>query len=73
MHDIQIKTLEFLLFIQIHEFSVEMTCSGCSGAVEKVLGKLGGKLIKHLNNGSSLIDCECSYVDCYLIYALKNR
>lgn len=27
---------------QVHEFSVEMTCGGCSGAVEKVLGKLGG-------------------------------
>ncbi|XP_055319369.1 copper transport protein ATOX1 [Sitodiplosis mosellana] len=29
---------------QVHEFSVEMTCSGCSGAVEKVLGKLGDKV-----------------------------
>ncbi|KXJ09411.1 copper transport protein ATOX1 [Exaiptasia diaphana] len=23
-----------------HEFSVEMTCGGCSGAVERVLGKV---------------------------------
>ncbi|XP_031622689.1 copper transport protein ATOX1 homolog [Contarinia nasturtii] len=29
---------------QVYEFSVEMTCSGCSGAVEKVLGKLGDKV-----------------------------
>ncbi|XP_075161505.1 antioxidant 1 copper chaperone [Haematobia irritans] len=30
----------------VHEFKVEMTCSGCSGAVEKVLGKLGDKVEK---------------------------
>lgn len=28
-------------YLQIHEFKVEMTCTGCSGAVERVLGKLG--------------------------------
>ncbi|XP_071034156.1 copper transport protein ATOX1 [Parasteatoda tepidariorum] len=27
---------------QIHEFSVNMTCEGCSGAVNRVLGKLKG-------------------------------
>ncbi|XP_035213869.1 copper transport protein ATOX1-like [Stegodyphus dumicola] len=27
---------------QVHEFSVEMTCEGCSGAVSRVLGKLKG-------------------------------
>ncbi|XP_054713865.1 copper transport protein ATOX1-like [Uloborus diversus] len=27
---------------QVHEFSVEMTCEGCSGAVNRVLGKLKG-------------------------------
>ncbi|XP_023304163.1 copper transport protein ATOX1 [Lucilia cuprina] len=30
----------------VHEFKVEMTCSGCSGAVERVLGKLGDKVEK---------------------------
>ncbi|XP_075545319.1 antioxidant 1 copper chaperone [Dermacentor variabilis] len=25
---------------QVHEFHVEMTCEGCSGAVQRVLGKL---------------------------------
>ena len=24
---------------QVHEFEVTMTCSGCSGAVERVLGR----------------------------------
>ncbi|XP_046394875.1 copper transport protein ATOX1 [Ischnura elegans] len=28
---------------QIHEFNVAMTCEGCSGAVERVLGKLKGQ------------------------------
>ncbi|KAJ1524189.1 hypothetical protein ONE63_010712 [Megalurothrips usitatus] len=28
---------------QIHEFKVAMTCEGCSGAVERVLGKLKGQ------------------------------
>lgn len=27
---------------QKHEFTVEMTCEGCSGAAKRVLGKLGG-------------------------------
>ncbi|XP_068596586.1 copper transport protein ATOX1 [Brachionichthys hirsutus] len=25
-----------------HEFKVEMTCEGCSGAVTRILNKLGG-------------------------------
>ncbi|XP_053684935.1 copper transport protein ATOX1 [Sabethes cyaneus] len=29
-----------------HEFKVEMTCTGCSGAVERVLGKLKEKVEK---------------------------
>ncbi|XP_026462028.1 copper transport protein ATOX1-like [Ctenocephalides felis] len=29
--------------IKEYEFNVEMTCEGCSGAVERVLGKLKGK------------------------------
>ncbi|KAG0434269.1 hypothetical protein HPB47_019226 [Ixodes persulcatus] len=28
---------------QVHEFEVEMTCEGCSGAVQRVLGKLEGQ------------------------------
>lgn len=34
-----------LIILQIYEFNVEMTCGGCSGAVEKVLAKLGGESI----------------------------
>ncbi|MEQ2216166.1 ATX1 antioxidant protein 1, partial [Xenoophorus captivus] len=26
-----------------HEFEVAMTCEGCSGAVTRILNKLGGK------------------------------
>ncbi|XP_063880382.1 uncharacterized protein LOC135111205 isoform X2 [Scylla paramamosain] len=29
---------------KIHEFNVEMTCEGCSGAAKRVLGKLGDKV-----------------------------
>ncbi|KAG7166141.1 copper transport protein ATOX1-like [Homarus americanus] len=29
---------------QVHEFSVEMTCEGCSGAAKRVLDKLGDKV-----------------------------
>uniref|UniRef100_A0AAY5KI37 Copper transport protein ATOX1 n=1 Tax=Esox lucius TaxID=8010 RepID=A0AAY5KI37_ESOLU len=32
----------FELFRQKHEFFVDMTCEGCSGAVTRVLNKLGG-------------------------------
>ncbi|XP_037031638.1 copper transport protein ATOX1 [Bradysia coprophila] len=28
----------------VHEFKVEMTCGGCSSAVQRVLGKLGDKI-----------------------------
>ena len=28
---------------QVHEFQVTMTCSGCSGAVERVLGRMKDK------------------------------
>ncbi|KAB1281343.1 Copper transport protein ATOX1, partial [Camelus dromedarius] len=30
------------LLFQKHEFSVDMTCEGCSNAVTRVLNKLGG-------------------------------
>ncbi|XP_052860616.1 copper transport protein ATOX1 [Anopheles cruzii] len=30
----------------VHEFQVEMTCTGCSGAVERVLGKQKEKVEK---------------------------
>lgn len=29
---------------QVHEFTMEMTCEGCSGAASRVLGKLGDKV-----------------------------
>uniref|UniRef100_A0A131XRE3 Copper transport protein ATOX1 n=1 Tax=Hyalomma excavatum TaxID=257692 RepID=A0A131XRE3_9ACAR len=28
---------------QVHEFKVEMSCDGCSGAVKRVLGRLEGQ------------------------------
>lgn len=28
--------------MKVHEYKVTMTCEGCSGAVERVLGKLKG-------------------------------
>lgn len=34
--------------LQTYEFNVEMTCGGCSGAVEKVLGKLGGEFFLYI-------------------------
>ncbi|XP_076274556.1 antioxidant 1 copper chaperone [Rhynchophorus ferrugineus] len=30
--------------VQVHEFKVAMTCEGCSGAVERVLGKHKDKI-----------------------------
>lgn len=38
-----IYSFTYIIYLKVHEFKVEMTCSGCSGAVERVLGKLGGK------------------------------
>ncbi|CAH1173924.1 unnamed protein product [Phaedon cochleariae] len=29
--------------VKLHEFKVSMTCDGCSGAVQRVLGKLKDK------------------------------
>lgn len=31
--------------MKVHEYKVTMTCDGCSGAVQRVLGKLKGKLL----------------------------
>lgn len=30
--------------LKVHEFTVEMTCEGCSDAAKRVLGKLGDKV-----------------------------
>ncbi|XP_018565231.1 metal homeostasis factor ATX1 [Anoplophora glabripennis] len=35
--------------VKVHEFKVTMTCEGCSGAVERVLGKLKGKGVEDFN------------------------
>ncbi|XP_069703201.1 copper transport protein ATOX1 [Periplaneta americana] len=49
---------------QVHEFKVEMTCGGCSSAVEKVLGKLKGqgvdKVDISLENQSVLVTSTLS-------------
>ncbi|KAB0799374.1 hypothetical protein PPYR_07254 [Photinus pyralis] len=34
---------------QTHEYTVEMTCEGCSGAVQRVLGKLEGKGVSKID------------------------
>ncbi|KAK3881760.1 hypothetical protein Pcinc_013841 [Petrolisthes cinctipes] len=46
---------------KVHEFTVEMTCEGCSGAVSRVLGKLGDKVSKvdiDLENKKVLVTSE---------------
>ncbi|XP_023016014.1 antioxidant 1 copper chaperone [Leptinotarsa decemlineata] len=34
---------------KVHEFKVTMTCEGCSGAVERVLGKLKGQGVEKID------------------------
>ncbi|KAG5898620.1 hypothetical protein JTB14_020996 [Gonioctena quinquepunctata] len=34
---------------KVHEYKVTMTCEGCSGAVERVLGKLKDKGVEDIN------------------------
>ncbi|XP_016069322.1 PREDICTED: copper transport protein ATOX1 [Miniopterus natalensis] len=47
--------------LQKHEFSVEMTCEGCSNAVARVLEKLGGVQSEiDLPNKKVYIDSEHS-------------
>ncbi|CAD7005681.1 copper transport protein ATOX1 [Ceratitis capitata] len=33
----------------VHEFKVEMTCSGCANSVERVLNKLGAEKVEKIN------------------------
>ncbi|XP_036342218.1 copper transport protein ATOX1-like [Rhagoletis pomonella] len=33
----------------VHEFRVEMTCSGCSNSVERVLNKLGAEKVEKVS------------------------
>lgn len=35
---------------QKHEFEVAMTCEGCSGAVTRILNKLGGEICRVKTN-----------------------
>jgi len=49
---------KFSLIVQVHEFKVEMTCEGCSGAVERVLGKLKGKWVIKLDKKYIFSSCE---------------
>ncbi|XP_065577626.1 uncharacterized protein LOC136038474 isoform X2 [Artemia franciscana] len=37
------------IVLQIHEFKVAMSCEGCSGAVERVLGKLKGQGVNNVD------------------------
>lgn len=45
---VTVPTLDSYLFYfclyQKHEFEVAMTCEGCSGAVSRILNKLGGEV-----------------------------
>ncbi|XP_063231752.1 uncharacterized protein LOC134536115 [Bacillus rossius redtenbacheri] len=34
---------------KVYEFNVAMTCGGCSGAVERVLGKLKGQGVEEVD------------------------
>lgn len=34
---------------KVHKFKVEMSCEGCSGAVERVLGKYKGQGVEDVN------------------------
>uniref|UniRef100_W5N135 Copper transport protein ATOX1 n=1 Tax=Lepisosteus oculatus TaxID=7918 RepID=W5N135_LEPOC len=43
-----------------HEFFVDMTCEGCSGAVTRVLNKLGVKFDIDLPNKKVFIESEQS-------------
>lgn len=36
------------LYSQTHVFNVEMTCEGCSGAVERVLNRLKGQGVENV-------------------------
>uniref|UniRef100_A0A3Q3Q436 Copper transport protein ATOX1 n=1 Tax=Monopterus albus TaxID=43700 RepID=A0A3Q3Q436_MONAL len=38
---IALKAHDLICLLQKHEFEVAMTCEGCSGAVARVLNKLG--------------------------------
>uniref|UniRef100_A0A8D0IR62 Copper transport protein ATOX1 n=3 Tax=Sus scrofa TaxID=9823 RepID=A0A8D0IR62_PIG len=50
-----------LCLLQKHEFSVDMTCEGCSNAVTRVLNKLGGVQFDiDLPNKKVCIDSEHS-------------
>lgn len=39
----------YLRFFQTHIFNVEMTCDGCSGAVERVLNRLKGQGVDNVS------------------------
>ena len=43
--------MKYQIQMQKYEFNVEMTCSGCSAAVERVLGRLQGKWCINAYNG----------------------
>lgn len=46
------------MYLQTHVFNVEMTCEGCSGAVERVLNRLKGQGVD--NVAISLTDQKVS-------------
>ena len=52
------------IIVQVHEFSVVMTCEGCSGAVNRVLGRVNGKsgALTNISNTQCVL-LEVSKVD----------
>ena len=74
--NVGIKRVLMVLFSwKVHEFKVEMTCGGCSGAVERVLGKLGGKF--HFNHISppaqSAVVSPTTNSICLSCYLIKSN
>eukprot|EP01040_Poterioochromonas_malhamensis_P002411 gene2411-2561_t len=55
-------------------FKVGMTCSGCQGAVTRVLGRVSGVTNVNANLSTKRVDVECedSVEDAVLIDALKK-
>ncbi|XP_056140471.1 copper transport protein ATOX1 [Lampris incognitus] len=55
-----------------HEFEVAMTCEGCSGAVSRVLGKLGGDVKFEIDLPKKLVWIESDKDVDFLMDTLKK-
>lgn len=59
---------------KVHQFKVEMTCEGCSGAVQRVLGKLIDKGVDGVNISLSeqLVEVTSSLESTELLEHIKK-